>query len=381
VNVFNVGLGSAIVHTRYWSGSWARADYLTAAACGADSFWVGDHLNAMFPRSIATAQHLGVAKYVPRIDAQLEPWTILGQVAARHRFTRVRLGIGVTDASRRHPAVTAQAAVTLHHISRGRAILGMGVGEREGNQPYGIDWSRPVARFEEAVSTIRALWDSGGELTSRDSSFFPLRDAIFDLPPYRGRWPELWIAAHRPRMLGVAGRYADAWFPAAVLRPEDYRDALQTLRVAASDAGRDPLSVVPAAWLSVFTGRSSAEVDEALESTPAKALALTFPATLWQRHNLTHPLGENFSGGQDFIPQTLDEQTVLSYVRDVTPALLKDGIITGTTEDVLDQTAVWRDHGLRYPVMCNVSMMQTSARRGFSATVPFARILRGLRKL
>lgn len=381
MGISNVGLGSAIVHTRYSSGSWARMDYLTAAVCGADSFWVGDHLNAMFPRAIATEQYLGVAKYVPRIDAQLEPWTILGQVAARHRFTRVRLGIGVTDASRRHPAITAQAAATLHLTSRGRAILGMGVGEREGNQPYGTDWSRPVARFEEAVATIRALWNSGGELISRDSAFFPLRDAVFDLPPYRGRWPELWIAANRPRMLDVAGRYADAWFPAAVLRPADYRDALQVLQVAASDAGRDPSSVMPAAWLSVFTGRSSAEVDEALESTPAKALALTFPATLWRRHDLTHPLGENFSGGQDFIPQILDEQTVLSYVRDVTPALLKDGIIAGTIEDVLDQAAVWRDHGLRYPVVCNVSMMQTSARSGFSATVPFARILRGLRRL
>jgi hypothetical protein len=34
-----------------------------------------------------------------------------------------------------------------------RAILGIGVGEREGNEPYGVEWTKPVARFEEAVAT------------------------------------------------------------------------------------------------------------------------------------------------------------------------------------------------------------------------------------
>jgi Luciferase-like monooxygenase len=82
--------------------------------------------------------------------------------------------------------VTAQAAAALHLLTRGRAILGIGTGEREGNEPFGVDWTKPVARFEEALATIRALWDSGGELVNRESPFFPLRNAVFDLPPYRG---------------------------------------------------------------------------------------------------------------------------------------------------------------------------------------------------
>jgi phthiodiolone/phenolphthiodiolone dimycocerosates ketoreductase len=116
---------------------------------------VADHLNSLFPRAIATPEHLGVARFVPGIDAQLEPWTMLGYLAARKRFGSLRLGIGVTDASRRQLAVTAQAAATLNLITRGRAILGLGVGEREGNQPYGVDWTTPVARFEEAVARNR----------------------------------------------------------------------------------------------------------------------------------------------------------------------------------------------------------------------------------
>jgi phthiodiolone/phenolphthiodiolone dimycocerosates ketoreductase len=378
---FRVGLGNQIMNSRYSPTALPRADYMTAAAAGLDAYWVGDHLNALFPRSIYTPQYLGVARLAPRIDASLEPWTLLGHLASRNRFARVRLGVGVTDASRRNPAVTAQAAATLHLITRGRAILGIGVGEREGNEPYGVDWSKPVARFEEAVATIRALWNSGGELVSRDSAYFPLHNALFDLPPYRGKWPEIWIAAHGPRMLRVTGRYADAWFPAATMRPKDYARGLEAVRAAASDAGRDPMAITPAVWLFVVTGGSHDEVDEALNSDAAKAFALNIPADLWASHGAEHPLGQNFAGAQDLLPQLLNEETVLSYTRRVPVSLLKEALLSGPPKDVIEQAAEWRDHGLRYLVVCNASILQPSLRKSLASTAPFFRILRGLKKL
>src|SRR4029077_4190579 len=215
-----------------------QASYLTAVATRMDSFWLPDHLNALLPRSIATPKYVGAARLVPKVDAFLEPWTVLGHLAARNRLGRLRLGIGVTDAGRRNPAGTPPAAATLHLLTRGRAILGIGVGEREGNEPYGVDWTKPVARFEEAIATIRALWNSRGELVSRYSPYFPLRNAVFDLPPYRGKWPEIWIAAKGPRMLRATGRYADAWFHGLLSEPEHYASGLEAVHTAASDAGR-----------------------------------------------------------------------------------------------------------------------------------------------
>ncbi|MCV7241525.1 LLM class flavin-dependent oxidoreductase [Mycobacterium mantenii] len=88
-----------------------------------DSFWVPDHLNALLPRAIATPHYLGAARLVPKVDAYLEPWTMLGHIASWNRLGRLRLGVRVTDAGRRNPAVTAQAAATLHLLTRGRAIL------------------------------------------------------------------------------------------------------------------------------------------------------------------------------------------------------------------------------------------------------------------
>src|ERR1700738_4677622 len=183
---FRVGLTDPIIAARPAADSFTRANYLGAVASRVDSFWVPDHLNSLFPRSLWNPKYSGLARLLPSADAYLEPFTMLGHIAARNRIGRMPLGVSVTDTGRRNPAVIAQAAATLQLLTRGRFILGIGTGEREGNEPYGVDWSKPVARFEEALATIRALWNSGGELVTRDSPFFPLRDAVFDLWPYRG---------------------------------------------------------------------------------------------------------------------------------------------------------------------------------------------------
>ncbi|WP_369797504.1 LLM class flavin-dependent oxidoreductase [Nocardia sp. CNY236] len=348
---------------------------------GADSVWVPDHLMGILPASIWSPRHIGATRFTPSIDGYLETWTTLGYLAAQNRLARLRLGVGVTDTGRRNPAVTAQAAATLHLLSRGRGILGMGPGERENNEPYGVQWDRPVARFEEAMATIRALWSSGGTPISRDSEFFPLRKAVFDVPPYRGTRPPIWIGAHGPRMLRAAGRYADAWYPAFALRPAEYARRLDQVRTAASDAGRDPQRILPAASLFVFTGVTRDSVDEAITALPAKAFALCAPAEMWKQHGAEHPLGPDFSGIQDLMPQILDEATVQSYAQKVPPTLLREVCLVGTPSEVVEQVAAWRDRGLRYAVLTNMSHLQPDMTKGMLATVPFARILRGLRRL
>ena len=290
---------------------------------------------------------------------------MLGHVAGRNRIGRMRLGVGVTDTGRRNPAVTAQAAATLHLLTRGRAILGIGPGEREGNEPYGVDWSKPVARFEEAMATIRALWDSGGQLVNRDSPYFPLRNAIFALPPHRGKWPEIWIGAHGPRMLRAVGRYGDAYFPGFPHRPKDYAQRLEVVRAAASDAGRDPMSIIPAVGLPVVTGRSRDDVDEALESELLRAMGLNASDEVFARHGGQHPLGAGFSGAQDILPQHIDEQTALSYVEQIPPTLLREVLLNGTPDEIIGQAAQWRDCGVRYMVLLNISHFSGACVKGW----------------
>ena len=122
------------------------------------------------------------------------------------------------------------------------------------------------------------------------------------------------------------------------------------------------------------------DVEEALDSDIAKSFTLNAYAEFWARHGVQHPLGEDFSAAQDLIPQIMDEQTVLSYTAQVRLSLLKEAFLTGTPEEVIDQAADWRDHGVRYIVVCNVSTLQPSLRKGLAASIPLARILRSLRK-
>jgi len=381
VSEFRVGVVDPILASRPSAEAFTRANYLTAVARGVDSFWVPDHLNQLFPRSLWKQKYCGLTKLVPKIDAALEPWTMLGHLAGRNRLGRLRLGVGVTDSGRRNPAVTAQAAATLHLITRGRAILGIGPGEREGNEPYGVDWSKPVARFEEALATIRALWDSGGALVNRDSPYFPLRDAVFELSPYRGKWPEIWIAAHGPRMLRAAGRYGDAYFPSFPHRPVDYKQRLDAVRSAASDAGRDPMSILPAMQIFIVTGRTRDDVDEALDSQMIRSFGLNASDEVFVRHGLQHPLGAGFSGAQDLLPHGIDEQTALSHVAKIPSAVLRDAALCGTPDEVIEQAAQWRDCGVRYLVLANLSFLQRSMRKGLTSALPFGQIVQGVKKL
>src|SRR5258705_4843300 len=109
---FKVGLASEILNARHSPTALVRANYLTAVASRVDSFWVDDHLNSLLPRAIATPQYLGSAKLIPKVDAYLEPWTMLGHLAAWNRLGRLPPGGGVTDAGCRESAITAPAAAT-----------------------------------------------------------------------------------------------------------------------------------------------------------------------------------------------------------------------------------------------------------------------------
>ena len=88
-------------------------------------------------------------------------------------------------------------------------------------------------------------------------------------------------------------------FPGFPHRPQDYAHRLEIVREAASDAGRDPTSLVPAVMLAVTTGRNRVDVDEALESEVIKASALQASDEVFSRHGAQHPLGLGFSGVQD----------------------------------------------------------------------------------
>src|SRR5246127_437543 len=78
-----VGVMDTALAARPAVDSRTRANYMAAVANRVDSFWVPDHLNALFPRSIWAPKHCGAARLIPRGDASLGARAMPGHLAAR----------------------------------------------------------------------------------------------------------------------------------------------------------------------------------------------------------------------------------------------------------------------------------------------------------
>ncbi|WP_156748698.1 MULTISPECIES: LLM class flavin-dependent oxidoreductase [unclassified Mycobacterium] len=130
-----------------------------------------------------------------------------------------------------------------------------------------------------------------------------------------------------------------------MMEPKQYAERLDAVRAAVSDHGRDPMAITPAVWLPVITGRSRDDIDEVLEST--KACAPNARAELCAESGAPHPLVPTFSGSQDLLPFTMDEDSALSLVADVPRSVLRAACLDGTPAEVIDRAAEGRDHGVR----------------------------------
>jgi phthiodiolone/phenolphthiodiolone dimycocerosates ketoreductase len=329
-----------------------------AKLTGVDSLLLPDHYLGFVPRALWKLQYTPAAKMVPSTDAFFDPYVMMGMMAARYR--RVRIGTGVTEAFRRHPATLAQAFVTVDHMTGGRAILGIGNGERENTEPYGMPFTRRVSRLEETLAVIRGLWESRGEPVNFDGSVWKLRNALFATPLYNQKAPTVWVAAHAPRMLGIAGRFADGWYPTQKMVAGEYRAKLDTIRAAATAAGRPVDHFEPALQIQLALGSSRRQVlDHLMKVRPAVAMGVLMPGATWKKHGLRHPLGDDYEGFADIIPNEVPLEALAETERAVTPELLGDGVYAGSVSEVVGELTPMLAAGMKHVVIWNIGLLAT----------------------
>lgn len=310
------------------------------------SIWLPDHMVSFWPESIWNPEFTDLATTSPSPHRHLDAMAMAGAAAALTK--NVPIATSVVDTVRRHPAMLAQTALTLDHLSKGRFILGLGSGETENTVPYGFDFSRPVGRFEESLKVIRMLWESDGPIDF-EGQFFRLHHARMDTDLYEGRAPRIWIGANGPRMLDITGRHADGWWPAGAWEPEEYAAKLQVIRQSAEQAGRDPMAIVPASIQVCMIAKDDAELAEILDAPLVKAFLLQVSAKELAARGFAHPLGPDWGGYQDINPAVLPRERIVSMLEKTRPEMLMAMIPTGTPRQVARRMKGFVDAGLRVP--------------------------------
>lgn len=128
-----------------------------------------------------------------------DPWITLGVIATRTQ--RLRLGTKVTPLARRRPWKVAQELVTLDHLSNGRVILGVGLGDAGGDLSFTqfnemLDPRRRARMLDEAIEIITRVWS--GEPFSFDGEFYTIREIqILPKPVQQPRIP-VWVGGGYP---------------------------------------------------------------------------------------------------------------------------------------------------------------------------------------
>lgn len=217
---------------------------------GFDHAWLVDHLMPTDP---------------PLDRPAFEAWTALAALAAL--TSRVRVGVLVTSNTFRHPSLLAKQAVTVDHLSGGRLILGIGTGwYPEEHRRFGIDFPSAAERVDRLEETLEVLDRLGsGEVATYRGRHHRLGGALaLPRPVQRPRIPIL-IAAHRPRMLRLAARFADIWDTFATIEgtatqgvTTDLRERVAAFETACRACGRDPATVRRSVWVGSEPLQSSA---------------------------------------------------------------------------------------------------------------------------
>jgi alkanesulfonate monooxygenase SsuD/methylene tetrahydromethanopterin reductase-like flavin-dependent oxidoreductase (luciferase family) len=180
-----------------------------AEAKGWDGFFVWDHL-----------------LYREPVELIADPWVALAAVACATE--RLVLGPMVTPLARRRPQKLARETVTLDHLSRGRLVLGVGLGGDAGGElrAFGeeLDASARARMLDEGLELLARMW-SGDRVEHTGPRF--RADGVVMRPPavQRPRIP-VWVASvwpHRKPLRRVA-RW-DGWFPINLDAPEQLAEA------------------------------------------------------------------------------------------------------------------------------------------------------------
>jgi probable F420-dependent oxidoreductase len=239
-------------------GSSADPDTLARRArraedAGFESFWIGDHIALPAPPPPG-----GDPAWQPRLEAVVA----LAYMAAL--TSRVRLAIGVIVLPQRQPVLLAKQLTTVDVLSKGRLIVGIGVGYLEPElNALGASVADRGARTDEHLAAMRSLWDE--PIPSFAGRFVSFSGVVERPRPVQRPHPPIVIGGHSPAAYRRAVQAGNGWH-GWDLDLAKTAEALAALRETATraerPAGLGPLeiTITPPGTPDVDTARRYADL-------------------------------------------------------------------------------------------------------------------------
>lgn len=174
----------------------------------------------------------------------------------------VRVGCLVFCALFRNPGMLAKAAVTIDHISGGRAEIGIGAGwfaEEFNEFGYGFPpLAKRLDQLEEALTIIRSLLHE--EETNFTGEYYDIRGAVCAPKPLNSGM-RLWVGGRgKVRTPDIAARFGDG-FNMPYLAPQSVADRLERLRRRCDECNRDPAEIETSVNVGFYLGDRQPDIN------------------------------------------------------------------------------------------------------------------------
>ncbi|MFB6094314.1 MAG: 5,10-methylenetetrahydromethanopterin reductase [Halanaeroarchaeum sp.] len=255
-----------------------------------------------------------------------DPFQALSRLAAA--TAGVRLGPGVANPYETHPVALASRVATLAEQSDGRAIFGLGAGDRSTLRNLGVERDRPLRRVLETMRVARRLF--AGERVDHDGTFAVsdagLNYAVDDVPIH--------VGAQGPHMLRMAGKYADGVLVNAS-HPDDVAWSRERIAEGMRDRDPDRESPIVSVYASVSVAETAAAAREAARP-PVAFIAGGADERVLDRHGVdvetAARIGDHVEAGE--FEAAFDA---------VTDRMLAAFSVTGTVATVADRFAALRE--------------------------------------
>lgn len=232
----------------------------SAETLGYDSVWTADRI--VIPWEIKTHYPYSANQQfiVPPNRPFLEPLTCLAFLAGCTE--KISLGMSVLVLPYRHPLYWAKVATTIDHLSKGRLILGIGVGWMvEEFEALGAPFKERGELSDEQMDILKLLWEK--ERPSFQGRYYRFGEIAFYPKPLQKPRIPIWVGGEGIRAQRRAASYGDAWFPYFVrITPRELAARFDNVRRWAAEAGRDPDRVRLACCLPIEISREPVPQEE-----------------------------------------------------------------------------------------------------------------------